>query len=198
MTNNIEFFFKNVYQLSLDNILNQSDDEHKSLAKLLVNEFKSIMPSSSSFHNYLEYELPSIDKMYENDDVYNLKMMSEIDNFDSSEMHEEYNSLLIDAFNIYSNNKLLGQMTLLLISRYYSENAEFIRNLDRMELLFDDNDYKLNQWAGKAVDRFVEYSEKSSIWFTKISKFIDENTPMDKVDIIDDVVDLELILHELK
>ena len=136
--------------------------------------------------------------MYENDDVYNLKMMSEIDNFDSSEMHEEYNSLLIDAFNIYSNNKLLGQMTLLLISRYYSENAEFIRNLDRMELLFDDNDYKLNQWAGKAVDRFVEYSEKSSIWFTKISKFIDENTPMDKVDIIDDVVDLELILHELK
>ena len=159
--------FKHIYQ---DYIYNKRTDENELnlLSQLLMNEFSNIIPESSNFHNYMKYELPSIDRMYEHDDVYSIQIMKEDKNFDLAEMHEEYNLLLVDAFNIYSNNKLLGQMTLLLICRYYSDTAEFIRNLDRMYLLFDENDLKLHQWVVKAIDKFVDSSEKANIWFAHV------------------------------
>ena len=147
---------------------------------------KNIIPESTNFHNYLKYELPSIDKMYENDEIYDAKQISGANNFDQTEMHEEYVTLLVDAFNIHSSDLLLGQMTLLLICRYQSETAEFIRNLDKMILLFDDDDYRLNQWILKAMDQFVNLSEKSNIWFMKINDLIDDDS-LEKVEIPEEV-----------
>ena len=136
-------------------ILHITNDEQHAMSELLVEEFSNIIPDSSTFHNYLKYELPSIDKMYENDEVYDSNAVEKINEIDQTEMHEEYVSLLVDAFNIHSYNTHLGQMTLLLICRYYSETAEFIRNLDKMILLFDDYDYNLHLWILQTVDDFV-------------------------------------------
>ena len=127
-----------------------------------------------------------------------LNKMNGLNEIDQTEMHEEYISLLVDAFNIHSSNKLLGQMTLLLICRYYSETAEFIRNLDKMILLFDDDDYRLNQWIVKGIDQFVHYSEKSNIWFMNVNDLLDEEKPLDKVPIPEEVYELESILTKLK
>ena len=198
MTNNIEYFFSEIYEKSYSSILNLTEEDRHSQAQLLINEFKNIIPDSTNFHNYLKYELPSIDKMYDNDEIYEAKKLSVANDFDQTEMHEEYVSLLVDAFNIHSYNTLLGQMTLLLICRYYSETAEFIRNLDKMALLFDDNDWRLHQWIVQAIDKFVNISEKSNIWFTDINELLEKNQSIENFEILNEVLELDSILSELK
>ena len=73
MTNNIEYFYLKIYSKSLDKNLSGNKAEWQRLIKKLIDEFKNIIPESAHFHNYLKYELPSIDKMYENDEIYDAK-----------------------------------------------------------------------------------------------------------------------------
>ena len=197
MTNNIEYFFKQIYQKSINRILNIDEIEYLSQSQLLIDEFKNILSDSKNFHNYLKYKLPSIDEMYAKNEIYDPKSSSIVD-LDQTEMHEEYILLLIDAFNIHSYNASLGQMTLLLICRYYSETAEFIRNLDKMTLLFDDNDCKLHQWIMLSIEKFSYVSEKTNIWFADMNEQLEQNQSIDNFEIINEVSELDSILLELK
>ena len=198
MTNCVEFFYKEIYEKSKQQRGSIDKNMKEILAQRLINEFSHIIPDSHNFHNHLDYVLPSIDKMYEKNEIHEMRRQMGLPSIDESEMHTEYISLLIDTFNIHNFNPLLGQLSLLLLSRYYSENAEFIRNLDKIILLFDENEWKMNQWIVKEVDQFVLYSEKSNIWFMKINDLLESKDSIESIQVPDEVIVLDKILKNLK
>jgi hypothetical protein len=79
-------------------------------------------------------------------------------------MHEDFKTLLIDTFNLSINDPYLAQMTLNLIVRYYSEKAEFVRNIDRMVLLFDEKEYIKYQYIHEQLNTLNRKMEKSELW----------------------------------
>ena len=141
MSNNVEFFYNISSQYRKEDSRKLTNEEYEEIKDTLIQEFKYLIPDSPSFHNYMVYELPSIDKMYDDDKSELFKSM--IDNEDN--MHEEFVTLVINIFNLHNYDPLLRQLIILLICRYHSERAEFIRNLDRMILFFDDSDWKFYQ-----------------------------------------------------
>ena len=161
----------------------------------LIKEFKHLIPDSPSFHNHMVYELLSIDNMYDNDELRMFRSLIENEDY----MHEEYVTLIINIFNLHNYDPFLRQLVILLICRYHSERAEFIRNLDRMILFFDDSDWKFYQWVILQLDMFVFYSEKSNIWLLKIKNMIiDSGNDIEEVQVNDELVELMKILDKLK
>ena len=157
MSNNVEYFHKNIYLPNDHDALRTLKDEDLSqINSKLTKEFLHLIPDSKTFKNYLEYELPSLDKMYDNNElgderarIFSKSMVVPGHHFDGEEpnqisiqeMHDEFATLMIDTFNMHSYDPYLRQLTILLICRYHSERAEFIRNLDRTILFFDKNDW---------------------------------------------------------
>lgn len=173
MSNNVEYFYKEIY-------LNHHDSEDKFLLdsdydeinNKLVREFKNIIPDAANFNNHMEYELPSIDKMYEHNELHMFQDTLATDIHHSAEMHEEFSTLMIDTFNMHSNDPFLRQLIILLICRYHSERAEFIRNLDRTILFFDNSDWRFYCWTNQQLEKFVFHSEKSNIWLLRIKNMV--------------------------
>ena len=198
MTNSVEFFYKEIFEKSKIQYGNANKNLNEILTQRLIDEFDHLIPDSKSFHNYLDYELPSIDKMYENNEIHEMRRFMGLSTINEEEMHNEYISLLIDTFNIHSYDQYLGQLSLLLISRYYSENAEFIRNLDKVILLFDESEWKMHQWIVKEVEQFIHFSEKSNIWFMKVNDLIDSKESIENIQIPEEVMVLDKILKSLK
>ena len=117
---------------------------------------------------------------------------------DKIEIREHYISLFMDIFSIHNYNSLLGQLTLLLIWRYYSETSEFIRNIDRMVVLFDDSEHRMHQYIANEIEQFIFFSEKSNLRFMNISSKLEENIPIDNIEVFDEVSSLERVLNNLK
>lgn len=211
MSNNIEFFYKNIYSKWADQD-EITDGQIAEINKEMLKEFVNLIPDSPTFCNHLDYELPSIDKMYDNNelDIFKGKLIktrkeNEIDDLISDEldvknMHFEYVTLMIDTFNLHSYNPYLRQLIILLICRYHSERSEFMRNLDRTLLFFDKNDWKFYRWAQQLIDKFVDTSEKSSIWLLKIKYLLNEkqHDELEELEINEDLFNLLSILKDFK
>lgn len=112
----------------------------------------------------------------------------------------DFTTLIIDTFNMSSSDPFLQQMLMQLICRCYSANSELTRNLDRMVLLFDAKDVHLYQWTCQQIEKFIETSEKSSMWFSKIKSFINEERKVEanQLKASGDLFELKSILSNLK
>ena len=195
MSNNVEFFYNISSQYREGDSKKLTKEKCEEIKNELIKEFKNLIPDSTSFNNHMVYELQSIDTMYEKDDLKHFRSM--IDNDDN--MHEEFVTLVINIFNLHNYDPFLRQLIILLICRYHSERAEFIRNLDRMILFFDDSDWKFYQWVINQLDKFVFYSEKSYIWLLKIKNMIiDSGNDIEEVQVNDELDELMEILDNLK
>jgi hypothetical protein len=163
-----------------------------------------LIPKAKKFNNHLEYELPSIDEMFKNNELAKFRQPSEEkdkskEEKDKSkeEKHEEFISLMIDSFNLHSYSPFLRQQIILIISRHQSERAEFIRNLDRTVLFFDENDWLFYSWVKQQLDKFVVISEEANVTMHTIKKVIEANTNINISD-IDDLNQLKGVLSDLK
>ena len=63
MSNNIEFFYKEIFEKSQK--LDINEDNLEELIQILKDEFSYLIPNAKEFHNHLSYELPNISRMYE-------------------------------------------------------------------------------------------------------------------------------------
>ena len=133
-----------------------------------------------------------------NNEIMDIIKLRGLGSNDKINTRDHYISLFMDTFNTHSYNSLLGQLTLLLICRYYSENSEFIRNLDRTTVLFDDSEWRVYQWINKQIEQFVHFSEKSNLWFLKINNLIDDNQNISNIEVFDEINTLDKILSNFK
>lgn len=88
---------------------------------------------------------------------------------------------------------------MLLICRYQSERAEFIRNLDRVILFFDESDWMFYLWTTQKLQEFVHYSEKCTRAITLLkSNFENEELKTEEENWNHDLEKVAEILSELK
>jgi hypothetical protein len=164
----------------------------------LDKEFRHIIPDSESFHRHLHYTFPSIDEMYENEEFDKYKNLFGGDD-DENDMHYEFVSLMIDTFNIHNEDSYLQQLVISLICRYHSERADFIRNLDRMMLFYDKDDWNYYTWTQRKLNEFVVYSEKANIWMSKIQETMaTEEMKVDSLSEENEITKLHTLLTEIK
>ena len=101
--------------------------------------------------------------MYE-DEKYNFYKDNKKNFGDAFDLHEDFLILLVDTFNVCVGNNHLKQMTLTLICRYYSERAEFVRNISKMQVIFNQDEWNFYKWANITIDEFTRWVEKSVLW----------------------------------
>mmetsp|Transcript_29160 Transcript_29160/g.33357 ORF Transcript_29160/g.33357 Transcript_29160/m.33357 type:complete len:821 (-) Transcript_29160:2783-5245(-) len=200
MSNMIEFFYRNVFsKFDLqDNEVFSKEDTEK-MNQILLDEFIHLIPDSEAFHNHMSYELPNIDKMYERNELMEYAKSLNKEDLDKAEMHDEFVTLLIDTFNEHSRDSFLRQLVMLLICRYNSERAEFIRNLDRVILFFNSNDFNFYRWTQEQMDKFVHLTEKSNIWLLKTRNVLKGyEDDLYEFGILEDMQKVKAILNSLK
>jgi hypothetical protein len=197
LSNNVEFFYNKVYTQFYQKSKTLTDEDYTQINQIWVNEFTSLIPKAKEFKNHLEYKLPSIDEMFKNNELAKFRKPSEEKDKPKEEKHEEFVSLMIDSFNLHSYSPFLRQQIILMISRYQSERAEFIRNLDRTVLFFDENDWLFYSWVKQQLDKFVVISEEANVKMHTIKKAIEANTNINLSD-INDLNQLKGVLSDLK
>jgi len=145
----------------------------------MIKDFKKVLPDAAEFTEQMSYSFKSVDEMYDNKDfeAYRKEVQSLDNNID---MHEEFLILLIDTFNVSGSDEYLKQMTLTLICRYYSERSELIRNIERMTLIFNEEEWMFFQWVSSRIDQFTRDTEKSSLWLIDLDEY-DEDEYIRKV-----------------
>lgn len=200
MSNNVEFFYSNIFLTYTGRDQKQfSPEETEQINDTLIDEFIHLIPDSYDFHCHMDYELPSIDKMYESDELELQKESMTRDELDAAEMHDEYVGLMIDTFNMHSYDPFLRQLIILLICRYHSERAEFIRNLDRTILFFDNNDWIFYCWVQQQLDKFIFNSEKSHIWLQEIKTMLNNlESDFGEFEVSGELLAFTRILKEMK
>jgi len=145
----------------------------------MIKDFKKVLPDDKNFTQQMSYKFPSIDDMYDNKEFEEFR--EQIQNYDLGiDMHDNFLVLLIDTFNVSSGDKFLQQMTLTIICRYYSERSELVRNIDRMCLLFDEDESRFFNWVNTTIDQFTRDTEKCSLWMNEDDE-IDDDALIDQV-----------------
>lgn len=91
-----------------------------------------------------------------------------LNNKEIMDRHNEYDTLLIDIFNRFSYDSFLRHLTISLISRYESERAGFVRNLNRTIILLGEDANEFFNWTQDQLDKFVLYSENASSVLLKL------------------------------
>mmetsp|Transcript_1644 Transcript_1644/g.2034 ORF Transcript_1644/g.2034 Transcript_1644/m.2034 type:complete len:685 (-) Transcript_1644:200-2254(-) len=181
MYNNVEFFHKQVYlKYKLENGKDFSKEQFEEISTLMQNEFPHLLPWSKTYRCYLDDELPSIESMFENNEIieYMKKYGIELDSNFSS--HKDYPSLVVDMFNLYSEDPFLRQLIMLLICRFFSRRSEFIRNVERIVLFFHEKDWMFYNWIQDQLEVMIDAAEKSNIWMSKVkSKLINNESIAD-------------------
>lgn len=180
MSNIVEMFHKRVYTQK-DGLHLLSNEKDKVLVmKSMIKDFKNVLPDAKDFTQQMSYKFPSIDEMYDDEDFNEYR--KQVVNMAGSnlDMHDNFLILLIDTFNVSGKNKYLLQMTLTIICRYYSERSELIRNIERMTLIFNDEEWRFYNWVNITIDRFTRDTEKSSLWLVDLEGY-DEDEYIDRV-----------------
>jgi hypothetical protein len=200
MANNVEFFYNSVFKRNSDSLGDKevAQKEIDEFNETLVKEFIHLIPDSEEFHQNLIYNLPSIDQMFDYTEA-NKMHRSSLEENDTSEMHDEFAGLMIDTFNMHSYDPFFRQQIMLLISRYHSERAEFLRNLDRSLLFFDKSDWEFYGWTQSKIEQFMLKSEKAYIWLLELKQMKKEgDNYIRPFTLLDDIKALLNILEELK
>ncbi|CAI2387002.1 unnamed protein product [Moneuplotes crassus] len=218
ISNNIEYFYMNIFQPhSETDYQSFSEEDLNNFNQKLCDEFQHLIPDCKDPHQHLKYVLPNLDAMYENNelDQYKVQIISKsaiqmleennkgkpsLAKVSVQEMHDEFVALMIDTFNLHSYDPDLRQLIILLIARYHSERAEFIRNLDRTILFFDESDYLFYNWLQQQLEKFIFNSEKSNVWLLKIKALISNFNKeiIEDIEVTEELKDLKQILSELK
>jgi hypothetical protein len=133
-----------------------------------------VIPEADEFKNLLKFKIPSVDDMYDNKEFadYRQKVTEKHNDID---MHDEFLILMVDTFNVSMNDKLLQQNALNLICRYYSERWELVRNVDRMLLLFNEEEWLTFQFVNKTADDFSRVTERCDMWLNDLEDFDEED-----------------------
>ena len=179
MANISEMFHKRVFEKNQGEVLFDNERKRAAAVKTMIRDFKKVLPDDKSFSPVLNYNFPSIDDMYDNEEFE--KFRENIQRLGLGiDMHDNFLVLLVDTFNVSSGNKFLQQMTLTIICRYYSERSELIRNIDRMCLIFDEDEWRFYKWVNETIDQFTRDTEKSSLWMEDEEEF-DEDEYIERV-----------------
>ena len=120
----------------------------------MAKNFNKFVPDSDNFVQLLQNSFPSFDQMYE-DEKYNFYKDNKKNFGDAFDLHEDFLILLVDTFNVCVGNNHLKQMTLTLICRYYSERAEFVRNISKMQVIFNQDEWNFYKWSNITIDEFT-------------------------------------------
>jgi hypothetical protein len=134
----------------------------------MIKDFKKMLPDAKDFMQQMSYDFPSIDEMYEDPEFEKYRKQVESLSNSNLDMHENFLILMIDTFNVSTSNNYLMQMSLTIISRYYSERSELIRNIERMTLLFNHEEWKFFNWVNETIDSFTRDTEKSALWLVDV------------------------------
>lgn len=170
MSNITEMFYKRVFQKHSGMKLNDSDSLRTKAMRSMVDDFKKVLPDAAEFTQQMSYKFPSVDEMYEDKEFEDYR--KQVQSMDADiDMHDDFLILLIDTFNVSSNDSYLQQMTLTIICRYYSERSELVRNIERMTLLFDDTEWMFFRWVNNTIDQFTRDTEKSSLWLVDLEEY---------------------------
>jgi hypothetical protein len=146
----------------------------------MIKDFKKMLPDAKDFTHKMSYDFPSIDEMYEDEEFDKYRKQVESLSNSNLDMHDNFLILMIDTFNVSSSNNYLMQMSLTIISRYYSERSELIRNIERMSLLFNNEEWKFFNWVNETIDSFTRDTEKSALWLVDVNGF-DEDEQIEQV-----------------
>lgn len=179
MANIVEMFHKRVYTQKKGTWLSESETNREKAMKSMVKDFKRVLPDAEEFTRQMSYTFPSVDEMYEDKEFEAYR--TQIQNMDLNiDMHDDFLILLIDTFNVSSNDAYLQQMTLTIICRYYSERSELVRNIERMTLILDEDEWKFYKWVNITIDQFTRDTEKSALWLIDHEEY-DEDEYIDRV-----------------
>jgi hypothetical protein len=187
MSNIVEMFHKRVFKKQNKfNLENITEKDKIKATRTMIKDFKKVLPESAEFKNYMSFSFPSVDEMYDNKEFENYRELVQKKD-PNLDMHDEFLILIIDTFNVSTTDKLLQQNALNLICRYYSERSELIRNIERMLLLFNEEEWMFFQWVNKTIDEFTRMTEKSTMWLNNLEEF-DEEQFIDNVnDVLQDL-----------
>ena len=170
MSNIVEMFYKRVYLNNDGNVLNDSESKREKAMASMIKDFERVLPDSNEFTRQMSFSFPSVDEMYENEEFEKYRQKVQ-ESSDSIDMHDDFLILLIDTFNVSSNDEYLQQITLTLICRYYSERSELVRNIERMTLVFNEEEWKFFNWVNYTIDEFTRSTEKSDLWLIDLEEF---------------------------
>ena len=84
----------------------------------------------------------------------------------------DFNVLIMNVFNNYSSDTRLKQLSGLLVSRFNNHKAEFIRNVNRVELLLDNNDWLFYGWINIQINNYVNFSSKLNTMILEFHRFM--------------------------
>jgi hypothetical protein len=171
MSNIVEMFHKTVFVKHDGKLLLKNESLKEKAMYGMIRDFKKVLPDAEEFTQQMSFLFKSVDQMYDNDIFEKYRNQIREDTEIDIDMHDEFLMLMIDTFNVSSNDKYLQQMTLTLICRYYSERSELIRNIERMTLIFDEQEWKFFQWVNSRIDQFTRDTEKSALWLVDIEGY---------------------------
>ena len=143
----------------------EDEDRTGKLKKLSLKIHKNIEKFANNPTTIKSYVFPTLDKIFEK--TYLKKNSSLFSNAESAQdMHDDFLSLIMDTFNLSIEDTYLAQISMNLIVRYYSDTAEFLRNMDRMVLLYDEKEYTKYQFIHLNLQQLNRKLEKSHLWMS--------------------------------
>ena len=92
-----------------------------------------------------------------------MRKHSEFDQFEQLNLHDTYLTLIIDTFNLSTSDPYLQQLSMNLIARYYSERGELVRNMERILILFNEQEFRMYTAIRTALDKFNILCERSEV-----------------------------------
>ena len=169
MSNLVEHFHQSVYCKS--NILNlHSGLEAQEIAiKNMMKIMKDTIVDEAEFTRIIPYKYTPLDVIYK-DKYHELFEEMKIENLG---YHREFKTLLVDTFNTIHKDTNLKHNTLKLVVRFFSEKKEFIRNIERMLLVFDRSEWDFYMWTKQEIRKFERKIDKSSLWLQEEDEFYD-------------------------
>ena len=127
----------------------------------MIKNFVDVLPESKTFRKHLDYEFPNLDQFY--DEYLEVRKHSEFDQFEQLNLHDTYLTLIIDTFNLSTSDPYLQQLSMNLIARYYSERGELVRNMERILILFNEQEFRMYTAIRTALDKFNILCERSEV-----------------------------------
>ena len=170
MNNLVEHFHIDVFR-NYDILNLQGGMSSQDIAiKRMIKDMKSVIINDDEVSLRIPYRFPSIDTMYEKN---RKPFLNKLSKEERANMHDDFRMLLVDTFNTIFSNKALKQSTLTLLVRFHSEKTEFIRNIEKMVLVFNQEEWDFYKWANFTIDTFTRKIDKSALWLNEQDEFDD-------------------------
>ena len=170
MNNLVEHFHRSVY-LHKDVLNLHTGLEAQEIAlKDMITTMKDTIVKETEYSRLIPYRYAPLDVIY--DDKYK-QIFEDMPDEQNFILHMDFKALIIDAFNTIHKDTNLKHNTLKLIVRFFSEKKEFIRNIERMMLVFHDSEWDFYMWTKQEINKFERKIDKSLLWLKEEDEFYD-------------------------